>query len=73
MSYESDKAQIVNLQDIKIDTNLPAIERTENYIRQLNGNPYEHMVGEVKVNIQFSDTKVCLYEIMKAYFISRKS
>jgi len=45
---------LVDLHDIKIDTALPVEEKLKSFIKQIK-NPYKYRVGDIVVNIRFTD------------------
>lgn len=49
-----DKADLVDIRDVRIDTGRPVRERMEDYIRQVH-NPYCFKVGDVAVKVSFSE------------------
>ncbi|QIB69608.1 hypothetical protein Ami103574_09795 [Aminipila butyrica] len=55
---------LVDINDIKINTNLPREERIVDFIRQI-GNPYCFRCGKVVVKISFKDTDVTMEERME--------
>ena len=48
-----DKADLVDIRDVRIDTGRPVRERMEDYIRQVH-NPYCVKVGDAAVKVSFS-------------------
>ena len=49
-----DKADLVDIRDVRINTGRPISERIEDYIRQVK-NPYCFKVGDVAVKVSFSE------------------
>lgn len=49
-----DKAELVDIRNVKIDTEKPVTERIEDYVRQIR-NPYCFKVGDVAVKVSFSE------------------
>lgn len=45
---------LVDLRDVKIDTSLPVEYKMESYIKQIK-NPYRYRVGDIVVNIRFTE------------------
>lgn len=66
-----DKSELVNIQDVKIDTDLPAPARMLRYLEQIK-NPYCFLCGEIPVKISFSSDGDELSELLKRYFITLK-
>ena len=56
-----DKANLVDIQDIIVDKNLPKEERIADFIRQVR-NPYLCKCGNMVVQSVFADTDVSLTE-----------
>ena len=57
---------LIDINDVKIQTELPREERIADFIRQIK-NPYLFKCGNVVVKIEFSDTVTTLTERMKQY------
>ena len=57
---------LIDINDVKIQTELPREERIADFIRQIK-NPYLFKCGNVVVKIEFSDTVTTLTEQMKQY------
>jgi hypothetical protein len=51
-----DKNELVDIETVKINKELPPIERVEDYIRQIK-NPYCYLSHGVKVKISFAGKK----------------
>ncbi|MBY7141772.1 hypothetical protein KFZ56_01415 [Virgibacillus sp. NKC19-3] len=60
---------LVDVRHISIDTNLPALERLENYLKDIQ-NPYYFLCGDVSVHVCFSDNGKDLSSQLKHYFSS---
>ena len=56
---------LVDIKDIKVNTNLPQKERILDFIRQI-GNPYCYRCGKAVVKISFNDTDVTLEDRMES-------
>lgn len=56
-----DKADLVDIQEVIIDKNLPKEERIADFIRQVK-NPYLCKCGNIVVQSVFADTDVTLAE-----------
>lgn len=59
--------QIIDIMDIKIETNLSKEERIRQFIEEIK-NPYEFQVGEVKVRTFFADNSITMQDRMEQYF-----
>ncbi|WP_312061227.1 DUF6870 family protein [Anaerotignum sp.] len=57
---------LIDINDVEIQTELPREERIADFIRQIK-NPYLFKCGNVVVKIEFSDTVTTLTEQMKQY------
>lgn len=66
-----DPESLVDIQEVKIDTSLPAPARMLNYLEQIK-NPYCFKCGKTPVKIKFSENGGDLAEKLKSYFISLK-
>ena len=64
-----DPDTLVDIKDVKVNTDLPKEERMLNFIEQIK-NPYCYKCGKVIVKISFADTKVTLEERMENYLLS---
>ncbi len=51
-----DRAELVDIDSVKINSRLPVKERLEDYIRQIN-NPYCYLSHGVVVKISFTDQR----------------
>lgn len=45
--------QLVDLNDVQIDSSLPVNERIASFVQQI-GNPYHYKVGEVIVHVSYT-------------------
>ena len=61
---------LVDIRDIKVDTNLPKEERMKSFLQQVK-NPYCFKCGDVVVKMSFADTDVTLEECMEQYLRTR--
>lgn len=61
----------VNIDEIKIDADMPAALRMEEYLRQIK-NPYFFKCGEFDVNIEFSPDGGALEDALLSYLIALK-
>jgi len=66
-----DKTELVDINDIKIDSSQPVAKRFENYLLHIK-NPYFFMCDEVPVIISFSDTEMALSSKLQDHFIRKK-
>ncbi len=57
---------LIDINDVEIQTELPKEERIADFIRQIK-NPYLFKCGDVVVKIEFSDSVTTLTERMKQY------
>lgn len=62
----TDRSQLTDINDVKIDTSLPCEERIKSYVEQM-GNPYIYKDGDIVVKVSFADTSVSLQERLKSY------
>ena len=56
----------VDISDVKIDPDLPIMQRIEDYIRQIK-NPYAFKCGEIAVNVGLSHNGKTLKDAMTSY------
>lgn len=68
---EIDKSGLINIQEVKIDTSLPAPVRMLRYLEQIK-NPYCFLCGETPVKICFSSGGSELGGLLKRHFIDLK-
>lgn len=61
----------VDISDVKIDPDLPIVQRIEDYIRQIK-NPYAFKCGEIAVNVRFSHNGKTLKDAMTSYLTAIK-
>lgn len=59
-----DKNNLVDINDVKIDTSLPVNERIVDYIRQIK-NPYVFKCGKLVVKVNFANTNETLEDKLK--------
>lgn len=64
-----DRDSLVDINDVKIDMNLPREERLIEFIRQIK-NPYCYRCGKVVVKVSFADTEVTLEDRLINYLKS---
>lgn len=65
------KSELVNIEEVIIDTNLPAPERMLRYLEQIK-NPYCFLCRETPVKISFAAESQELSEVIKRHFIRLK-
>lgn len=66
-----DKTQLVNIQDVEIDTELPATVRMLRYLEQIK-NPYCFLCGDIPVKVSFSSNGGELSDLLEKHFIALK-
>ena len=64
-----DPATLVDINDVKVDRNLPQHERVLDFIKQIR-NPYLYKCGDMVVKISFADTEETLEDRLESYFMS---
>lgn len=64
-----DRANLVDISSVKIDPELPKLERIKSFISQI-GNPYCYLDGDVVVGISYADTDISLEDRLKSYACS---
>ena len=64
-----DRANLVDISSVKIDSELPKTERIRSFISQI-GNPYCYLDGDVVVGISYADTDISLEDRLKSYACS---
>jgi len=65
------KTELVDINDVKIDSSQPIAERMESYLLHIR-NPYFFMCDEVPVILTFSDSKKALSDKLQEHFIRQK-
>ena len=70
-AIEIDRASLVDIHTIKIDKNLPALQRASAYLEQIR-NPYCFLCGGSVVRLRFADDGGDLRTHLKNYFVSCK-
>jgi len=68
---EIDRTALADIHAIKIDRNLPAARRAEQYLGQIR-NPYCFLCGDSVVRVRFAEDGGDLKSHLKTYFISCK-
>lgn len=69
--HKIDRAGLVDIRGIKIDTNLPPDQRMINYLEQVK-NPYCFLCGDSAVCVRFEPAGGELNSKLKNFFISLK-
>ncbi len=62
-----DRDTLRDIQDVKVNMELPKEERIIDYIRQI-GNPYCYRYGKYTIKVSFSDTDATLEDRLLSYF-----
>lgn len=68
---KADRSKMVDVNEIFIDSSLPAAQKVKNYIEQTK-NPYCFLCGDTPVKIRFVSDAKSLKSSLKDYFISLK-
>lgn len=68
---EADRAALVDISSVHIDTTLPAAERMKSYLRQVK-NPYLFRSGNTVVRVRFDPAGKDLGELLTRHFIGLK-
>lgn len=68
---EIDRSQLVDIQTIKLDKNLPAAQRAEQYLSQIK-NPHCFLCGDSVVRLKFHEEGGELKDRLRNFFISCK-
>jgi hypothetical protein len=63
-----DPATLVDINEVKINMNLPPGERQSDYIKQIK-NPYCFKHGKAIVKLNFADTQTTLEDCVKRYLM----
>jgi len=72
MKERNNANNLFDIQNIKLNHNLPINEKLEEYMQTV-GNPYNFKSGNVEVNIIYSDTSTkTISNLMKDYFVRNK-
>ncbi len=66
---KADKNSLVDIRDVKIDTDLGQQERIADYIRQVK-NPYCFLCDGIVVKMKFKEEGETLEERLEKYFLS---
>ena len=65
-----DPTGLRDIQEVKVNTDLPKRERILDFIRQI-GNPYCYRHGKYVVKVSFTDTDVTLEDRLLSYIRSK--
>jgi RecJ-like exonuclease len=60
---------LVDIQDVVIDTSLPKEERIQSYLEQIK-NPYCYRCDDMIVRVSFANTEVTLEDRLQQYLLS---
>lgn len=66
-----DRASLIDINNVKIDTSLLAEQRMESFFTQIR-NPYCFLCGDTPVRVRFVTQKKTLAQSLGDYFISLK-
>lgn len=66
-----ERGSLVNLEEISIDTSMPATQRMLSYLEQVK-NPYCFLCGETPVKVCFAPESADLGKKLKTYFLGLK-
>jgi hypothetical protein len=61
----------VDIKSIQLDMDVPAAERAEQYLRQVK-NPYHFRVGDIAVNVEFTEGGKSLRDCIKSYLMGQR-
>jgi hypothetical protein len=64
MSTTTSSDELVDIRDVKVDVNLPKMERIIEYIRQIK-NPYRFKCGEFIVSVKYANNGVSLEDCLE--------
>ena len=64
-----DKATLIDIRDVTINTSLPQVARTLDYIRQVK-NPYVYKCGKMAVKVSFEETEASFEDKLESYLLS---
>lgn len=51
-----DPAEVPDIRDIQVNPELPTVERIQDVVRQMNGNPFIYRCGGILVKTSFAGT-----------------
>lgn len=58
--------EIINIEDIKVNTALPKEARIKQFVKEIK-NPYRFMVDDMIVNVVFTDNQCTLQDRLQQY------
>jgi hypothetical protein len=61
----------VDIKNISLDMDAPAAERAVQYLSQVK-NPYHFRVGDIAVNVEFTEGGKSLRDCIKAYLMGQR-
>lgn len=64
-----DRSTLVDIHDVKIDTELPLMERMRSFVEQIK-NPYCYKCGKMVVKIRYSEKEATLEQRLISHFQS---
>lgn len=64
-----DPDTLVDIRDVKINTDLPKQERILDFIKQIK-NPYCYKCGSIIVKVSFADTESTIEDRLESYLLS---
>jgi hypothetical protein len=64
--------ELIDINTITINQDLPAVERAKDYIRQIK-DPYNFKCGDITVRLQFDENGATLESRLKSYLTSLKN
>jgi len=65
MRITIDTNDLVDIRDVKVDSNLPKLERILEYLRQIK-NPYIFKCGKFVVTAKFADNGVTIEDCLQS-------
>lgn len=68
---KANRSEMVDINDISIDSSLPAAQKVKKYIEQIK-NPYCFLCGDTPVRIRFVSDVKSVKGSLKDYFIGLK-
>jgi hypothetical protein len=69
---ELNRSALINIENIRIDTSLPANQRTECFLEQIK-NPYCFLALDTVIQVRFEQSGHSLRDRLKSYFTSIKT
>lgn len=69
---EVNRAELIDIKTVKIDTDIPIENRIENYIEKIK-NPYCFLCDDIGVKIEFSEDGKTLDDSIRSYLTSIKN